>query len=319
MKKILIIIEECTKIKQDRNELVNEYVNLKKSQGYQIDLIGDTKGLMRDLLEEKEASSKDITSAQADVMFDLNRYEYAIYVPETAKSNQDILAYKPDNLDKNMIFYNIGNMNIISSGALKRTRDENKESLRGFVTEAGDYTDNIDKAYTSQGTIGDEYDKSKEELVSEIKGVFNEPEEKIIENIEEAGQASKKSIHQPGEDSETNYKYSDDQAITPPSLATMVAARDENKETLKGYVTEEGDYTDNINKNYTPEGVVGDEYDRSKEDLVSDLEGVFGESKDQIIADMASAEQASIDSINLVSSDKRLTIGDISDKKKITL
>ena len=194
MKKILIIIEQCMQIQQDRNSLINEYVNLKKDQGYQIDIIGDTSGVMRDLLDEKETSAKEMTGAQADVLFDLNRYENAIYVPANAKASQDILVYKPDDLDKNMIFYNIGNMNIVPKRALEKTREENLENLKGFVTPSGDYTDNIERNYTPEGIVGDAYDKPKEKLVSELSSVFNEPVEKVEEKMESAKQSSVDSI-----------------------------------------------------------------------------------------------------------------------------
>lgn len=181
MKKILIIVEKHEEIQEERNSLINEYVGIKKDQGYQIDIIGDNVGVIKELLEEVEVSKKEITSAQVDIMFDLNRYEHIIYVPETARYERDILVYDPDKLDKNMIFYNLGNMNISSDKALDRTREENKEHLRGFVTEEGDYTDNIDKAYTSQGVIGDDYDKSDEQREEELEDIFDGAKDLIKE------------------------------------------------------------------------------------------------------------------------------------------
>lgn len=318
MKKILIIIEKCMQIQQDRNDLVNAYVNLKKSQGYQIDIIGDTTGVMRELLEEQEVSVREITGAQADILFDLNRYENAIYVPETAKASQDILVYNPDDLDKNMIFYNIGNLNIISRNALDKTRAENLESLKGFVTESGDYTDNIEKNYTPEGVVGDEYDKSKAEIINDLQGVFAEPAEKIIETMETAHQASKESIHATGENTAETYEYIDS-TVKEPTEEALASTRQGNIEELKGFVTESGDYTDNIEKNDTPEGVVGDEYNKSREKLVSELSNVFNEPIEKVEKVIETAHQSSTDSIPLVSTTEKLTIGDITDKKKIVL
>ena len=48
-------------------------------------------------------------------MFDINTYDKVIYVPEDAGKSSDILVYDPDTLDKNMIFYHIGNMNLVDS------------------------------------------------------------------------------------------------------------------------------------------------------------------------------------------------------------
>ncbi len=318
MKKILIIIEQCMQIQQDRNSLINEYVNLKKDQGYQIDIIGDTSGVMRDLLDEKETSAKEMTGAQADVLFDLNRYENAIYVPANAKSSQDILVYKPDDLDKNMIFYNIGNLNIVPKRALEKTREENLENLKGFVTPSGDYTDNIEKNYTPEGIVGDAYDKSKVETISEIQDVFAKPGEKIIENMETAHQAKKESVRLPGESS----KEKDEFVAYPekePTEEALASTRQENIETLKGFVTDSGDYTDNIERNYTPEGIVGDAYDKPKEKLVSELSSVFNEPVEKVEEKMETAKQSSVDSIPAVSTIEKLTIGDVTDKKKIVL
>lgn len=318
MKKILIIIEQCMQIQQDRNSLINEYVNLKKDQGYQIDIIGDTSGVMRDLLDEKETSAKEMTGAQADVLFDLNRYENAIYVPANAKASQDILVYKPDDLDKNMIFYNIGNLNIVPKRALEKTREENLENLKGFVTPSGDYTDNIEKNYTPEGIVGDAYDKSKVETISEIQDVFAKSGEKIIENMETAHQAKKESVRLPGESS----KEKDEFVPYPekePTEEALASTRQENIETLKGFVTDSGDYTDNIERNYTPEGIVGDAYDKPKEKLVSELSSVFNEPVEKVEEKMESAKQSSVDSIPAVSTTEKLTIGDVTDKKKIVL
>ena len=239
MKKLLIIIEKPMAMKTTRNNLVNEFVNSKKKEGYQIDIIGDTSGVMRDLLEENEVRAKEITSAQADVMFDLNRYEYAIYVPETANTNQDILVYNPDQLDKNMIFYHIGNLNIISRKALNHTREENKEALKGFTTDKGDYTDNIDKAFTAEGVIGDEYDKSGAERLEEIKDVFNQSEEEVKSQIASAEQGSVESIPKISLDEKVTVgepaKKKDnfvDGPISSPSRGQEIAAIQENKLSL---------------------------------------------------------------------------------------
>ncbi|MDO5062903.1 MAG: hypothetical protein Q4D77_06970 [Peptostreptococcaceae bacterium] len=115
MKKILIIINEKGEKSQGYQDLINEYVEMKKAQGYVIELIGDLNGVLKKLLEEEELWGTQISSAQAEVMFQLNRYEFVIYVPNTVSSLKDMLVYDPNKLDKNMIFYNIGNMSIVES------------------------------------------------------------------------------------------------------------------------------------------------------------------------------------------------------------
>lgn len=115
MKKILIIINEKGEKSQGYQDLINEYIEMKKTQGYVIELIGDLNGVLKRLLEEEELWGTQISSAQAEVMFQLNRYEFVIYVPNTVSSLKDMLVYDPNKLDKNMIFYNIGNMSIVES------------------------------------------------------------------------------------------------------------------------------------------------------------------------------------------------------------
>lgn len=115
MKKILIIVRKRSDSKNVSTQLINEYVESKKSQGYQLELIGDEVGVLKELLDEQELWGKKITSAQSNVMFDLATYERILYVPEHAETQQDVLVYDPSKLDKNMIFYNIGNMLIVDT------------------------------------------------------------------------------------------------------------------------------------------------------------------------------------------------------------
>ena len=318
MRKLLIIIEKPMDMQSIRNNLVNEFVNTKKNEGYQIDIIGDSTGIMKDLLEENEISVKEITSAQADVMFDLNRYEHAIYVPETANANQDILVYDPNQLDKNMIFYHIGNLNITSRKALNNTREENKEVLKGFTTDKGDYTDNIDKAYTAEGVVGDEYDKTKAQRVEEIKEVFNKPEENVEAHISQAEQEKVKEIQAKKQGASITETYKEDGCDIDPTLEALEKTREENKEVLRGFTTDKGDYTDNIDKAFTAEGVVGDEYDKSKEERVAEITDIFNKPEEHVAQQIESAAQGSVESIPKVSMEEKITVGDLSDKKKIT-
>lgn len=315
MKKLLIIIKKPMAMKTTRNNLVNEFVNSKKKEGYQIDIIGDTSGVMRDLLEENEVRAKEITSAQADVMFDLNRYEYAIYVPETANTNQDILVYNPDQLDKNMIFYHIGNLNIISRKALNHTREENKEALKGFTTDKGDYTDNIDKAFTAEGVIGDEYDKSGAERLEEIQGVFNEDKTQLAEQIARAEQDEVKAIQEKRDNISITEDYKADGCDIEPTEDALERTREDNKESLRGFTTDTGDYTDNIDKAFTAEGVIGDEYDKSGAERLEEIKDVFNQSEEEVKSQIASAEQGSVESIPKISLDEKVTVGEPAKKK----
>lgn len=112
MKKILVIVEQRAQSQETLNTLVNAFIDQKKQEGYRLDVIGDASGILRALLEEQELPTRTITSAQADVMFALNRYKNVIYVPAHAVQNRDILVYDPEQLDKNMIFYHLGHLSI---------------------------------------------------------------------------------------------------------------------------------------------------------------------------------------------------------------
>ena len=100
--------------------------------------------------------------------------------------------------------------------------------------------------------------------------------------------------------------------------ATLEKTREENKETLRGFTTVAGDYTDNIDKAFTAEGVVGDGYDKSEAERVGEITDIFNKPVDQVQAQIASAGQGSIESIPRVSMDEKITVGDLSDKKKTT-
>lgn len=130
MNKILVIVKKQDGGFSGNEYLINEYIAMKRSQGYVVELIGDLTGVLKSLLEEEELWGIEISSAQAEVMFGLDRYELVIYIPEGACSLKDMLVYDPQKLDKNMIFYNIGNMSIVRSLKAEDKTDESADPSR---------------------------------------------------------------------------------------------------------------------------------------------------------------------------------------------
>lgn len=347
MKKVLVIIEKSQDIGFDRNALIHDYVELKKNQGYQIEVIGDSNSVLRGLLDEQELWGKEITSAQADVMFDLNRYERVIYMPDYARSAQDILAYDPNNLDKNMIFYNIGNMTIVnqltkreealvgeesmSQGTTVDSKEDfpqgeareivdkpqahaNEEGPKpfesaamdknesnsvvsedaaksGFKNEQGAYTDQIEEIFTAEGTVGDDFAGSKDQVADNLDEVFSESKEDIKQQMDQKREQDLVDV--------TATKNLAQQSVVEETKGVSVPA---------GFDNAQGDYTDNIEEISTAEGTVGDDFKASSEEVVDSIQRVFPESDEEIKENIQSATQGALENLNKVSTGEILSI-----------
>ncbi len=181
MKKILIIVKRQFGSGHSNTQLINEYVEAKKSQGYQLELIGDDTGVLKELLDEQELWGKKITSAQSNVMFELGSYELIIYVPEEAAELQDILVYDPNKLDKNMIFYNIGNMLIVDSLG----EEDLQQRIEG-LTERAEQVESL-PTETSHSADSDAEDSNSENSDAQNGTTFETQvsEEKNEESLQE--------------------------------------------------------------------------------------------------------------------------------------
>lgn len=138
MKQRILVVKE---VFEERNELafalVEPYIKERLSEGSLVNVHETHHTVLRSLLEEEDMFQGDITQEEINLMFDINTYDKVIYVPEDARKSSDILVYDPDTLDKNMIFYHIGNMNLVDSyggsdinkgSGFEKTEDENSSS-----------------------------------------------------------------------------------------------------------------------------------------------------------------------------------------------
>ncbi|MDO5096297.1 MAG: hypothetical protein Q4D65_07010 [Peptostreptococcaceae bacterium] len=205
MKKILIIVKRPFGSKHSNTQLINEYVETKKSQGYQLELIGDDTGVLKELLDEQELWGKKITSAQSNVMFELGSYELIIYVPEEAADLQDILVYDPNKLDKNMIFYNIGNMLIVDS-----LGEEDLQQSIGNASERENHTDDaMLQSENSFSADDNEQQVTSESFVSESESEVEEP---MTETFDESVQEESVMADDAFEEAENQVSIADEAA-----------------------------------------------------------------------------------------------------------
>lgn len=113
MKQRILVIKEVI---GQRNELafslVEPYIKERLKDGSFVNVYETENTVLRSLLEEDEIWQAEIIQKEIDLMFNINSYDKVVYVPQDAVKSSDILVYNPDTLDKNMIFYNIGNMNV---------------------------------------------------------------------------------------------------------------------------------------------------------------------------------------------------------------
>lgn len=113
MRQRILVIKE---VLGERNELafslVEPYIKDRLKEGSFVN-VHETQGtILKSLLEEDDIWQGEITQQEVDIMFDINSYDKIVYVAQEAAKPSDILVYNPDDLDKNMIFYHIGNMEI---------------------------------------------------------------------------------------------------------------------------------------------------------------------------------------------------------------
>ncbi len=113
MRQRILVIKE---VLGERNELafslVEPYIKDRLKEGSFVN-VHETQGtILKSLLEEDDIWQGEITQQEVDIMFDINSYDKIVYVAQEAAKPSDILVYNPDDLDKNMIFYHIGNMTI---------------------------------------------------------------------------------------------------------------------------------------------------------------------------------------------------------------
>lgn len=113
MKQRILVIKE---IIGQRNELafslVEPYIKERLKEGSFVNVYETENTILRSLLEEDEIWQAEIIQKEIDLMFNINGYDKIVYVPQDAVKSSDILVYDPETLDKNMIFYNIGNMQV---------------------------------------------------------------------------------------------------------------------------------------------------------------------------------------------------------------
>lgn len=182
MKKILIIVRKRSDSKNVSTQLINEYVESKKSQGYQLELIGDEVGVLKELLDEQELWGKKITSAQSNVMFDLATYERILYVPEHAETQQDVLVYDSSKLDKNMIFYNIGNMLIVDTLEQDDApQDEQKADAVNHEAMPQQVESDLSGEVGAQNVENRHEEENNVESNAEVVGVNSGEEENLID------------------------------------------------------------------------------------------------------------------------------------------
>lgn len=113
MRQRILVIKE---VLGERNELafslVEPYIKDRLKEGSFVN-VHETQGtILKSLLEEEEIWQGEITQQEIDIMFDINSYDKVVYVSQEAAKPSDILVYNPEDLDKNMIFYHIGNMTV---------------------------------------------------------------------------------------------------------------------------------------------------------------------------------------------------------------
>lgn len=130
MRQRILVIKE---VLGERNELafslVEPYIKDRLREGSFVN-VHETQGtVLKSLLEEEDIWQGEITQQEIDIMFDINSYDKVVYVAQEAAKPSDILVYNPDDLDKNMIFYHIGNMTV------KDKYDIKEEVSSGFKTE----------------------------------------------------------------------------------------------------------------------------------------------------------------------------------------
>ncbi|MGB5824565.1 MAG: hypothetical protein WBH44_10880 [Proteocatella sp.] len=121
MKQRILVIKE---VLGERNELafalVEPYIKDRLEEGCFVNVHETDHKDLKSLFEEDDLWHGEITQEEINLMFDINTYDKVVYIPQDAVKPSDILIYDPEKLDKNMIFYHIGNMDIRES-SIKRS------------------------------------------------------------------------------------------------------------------------------------------------------------------------------------------------------
>lgn len=137
MKQRILVIKEVI---GQRNELafslVEPYIKERLKEGSFVNVYETGNTVLRSLLEEDEIWQAEIIQKEIDLMFNINSYDKIVYVPQDAVKSSDILVYDPETLDKNMIFYNIGNMQVREQYDINEYKQD--ETSTGGVTQGNE-------------------------------------------------------------------------------------------------------------------------------------------------------------------------------------
>lgn len=113
MKQRILVIKEVLGARNDiAFSLVEPYIKERLREGSFVNVHETQSNILKSLLEEEEIWHGEIIQKEIDLMFDINSYDKVVYVSQDALKPSDILVYDPEELDKNMIFYYIGNMQL---------------------------------------------------------------------------------------------------------------------------------------------------------------------------------------------------------------
>lgn len=113
MKQRILVIKEVLGARNDiAFSLVEPYIKERLNEGSFVNVHETQSNVLKSLLEEDEIWHGEIIQKEIDLMFDINSYDKVVYVSQDALKPSDILVYDPEMLDKNMIFYHIGNMKL---------------------------------------------------------------------------------------------------------------------------------------------------------------------------------------------------------------
>lgn len=151
MKQRILVIKEVLGARNDiAFSLVEPYIKERLREGSFVNVHETQSNVLKSLLEEEEIWHGEIIQKEIDLMFDINSYDKVVYVSQDALKPSDILVYDPDELDKNMIFYHIGNMQlkekydtVYGENAKFFGTDDKVES--GFKNTSGDIAVKSDK------------------------------------------------------------------------------------------------------------------------------------------------------------------------------
>lgn len=108
MRKILLISDKEYEYKGN----IIDFIEKKKTEGYEIDEFIDTNFLIRDILNNNLVR-EDILSSQVNTLLSISDYELILFIQKSLEEDFDVIVYKTDDIDKNKIYSLIGNFKII--------------------------------------------------------------------------------------------------------------------------------------------------------------------------------------------------------------